>query len=135
MDGSPDNLRRSTLTMWSTFSVCSMTKDFTLKHVCDELCVEYMKQRDLNLPFYYYTSSHDQFLREQGQVLMSLLYTTDCMRMHVARKAHTCTCRKLFTCVHACKAIGSQYGRKRLCYHVLRGFCTITMQLISTINL
>lgn len=68
MGGTPDNPRASTTDdVECFFSVFrdNLGSDFTLKHVRFEwrkLCVEYMKRMDPNLPFYYYTSSHDRFL-------------------------------------------------------------------------
>lgn len=68
MDGTPDNSRASTTDdVECFFSVFrdNLGSDFTLKHVRFEWrkwCVEYTKRMDPNLPFYYYTSSHDRFL-------------------------------------------------------------------------
>lgn len=42
----------------------NLGKDFTLKHVQFEwrkCCIEFLKRMDPDLPFYYYTSSHDRF--------------------------------------------------------------------------
>lgn len=39
----------------------SVGKHFTVKHAYRKVCIEFIKRMDPDLPYYYYTASHDRF--------------------------------------------------------------------------
>ncbi len=60
----PENLRASTTDDVECFFSTmrdALGKNFTLKQVKPEICMEFAKRQDSQLPYFYFTSAHDRF--------------------------------------------------------------------------